>query len=430
MSKHIIHKHSSVAGKQPAPDILDYGEIAINYAAGAEKISIKNTENEVVEFIPSSQGVGMRTAQGGEIFNNYSGNTAGFGSHAEGDRTHAVPNMTGVPGAHAEGVLTSATSLASHAEGHSTLSEGTAAHAEGQYTRALSDFAHAEGSYSTAFGMASHAEGFITSAAGHYSHSEGQGTIAYNAAEHACGQYNFSIPKSADTTYSGSIFTVGVGKSPSDRKNAIMVDSTGGVYFYGLGNYDGTYAMQQSTSMVPRPPAMNLSGVLSSLYDELQAEIQSLRATIEQLTPLKYSLNQIVRNFYSGIKTNNFNTSGNTRKYETSTTMTDGIFDNILAACQSGRPVIITGVITGSTYAYKASCTLVDLEMTAACTVASYSYHSGSTPILTLTLTLPPVRVDDCNATDYYKMIPARTVAGFLILRRGDVATYYMADIG
>lgn len=414
MSKHIIHKHSSVANKQPAPDILDYGEIAINYAAGAEKISIKNTENEVVEFIPSSQGVGMRTAEGGEIFNSYD-----TGANVATGRF-----------SHAEGFATSATAPSTHAEGTRVLASGITSHAEGNITHAMGVAAHSEGLFTYALGNGSHAEGTGTSGIGVSSHVEGSGTIAYNASEHACGQFNVSIPASADPTYGGSIFTVGVGESANERKNAIMVDSTGGVYFYGLGNYDGTYPMQQSTSMVPKPPAMNLSGVLSSLYDELQAEIQSLRATIQQLTPLKYSLNQIVRNFYSGIKTNNFNTSGNTRKYETSTTMTDGVFDNILAACQSGRPVIITGVITGSTYAIKNSCTLSDLEMTAACTVASYSYHSGSTPILTLTLTLPPVGVDDCNATDYYKMIPARTVAGFLILRKGDVATYYMADIG
>ena len=398
MSKHIIHKHSSVANKQPAPDILDYGEIAINYAAGAEKISIKNTENEVVEFTPSSQGVGMRTAEGGEIFNDYNLNTAA--------------------------------NRYAHAEGSNTSAEGITSHSEGNSTHAMSNASHSEGVFTYAYGAASHAEGGFTSGVGQSSHAEGQGTIAYNAAEHACGQYNFSIPKSADTTYSGSIFTVGVGKSPSDRKNAIMVDSTGGVYFYGLGNYDGTYAIQPSTSMVPRPPAMNLSGVLSSLYDELQAEIQSLRATIEQLTPLKYSLNAIVRNFFSGIKSNNFNTSGNNRKYETSTTMTAAVFDNILAACQSGRPVIITGVITGSAWNYKNSCVSNELEMTAACTVASYSYLSGSTPVLTLTLTLPPVEIEDCNATTTAKTISTRTVAGFLILRRGDVATYYMADIG
>lgn len=414
MSKHIIHKHSSVANKQPAPDILDYGEIAINYAAGAEKISIKNTENEVVEFIPSSQGVGMRTAEGGEIFNSYD----------------TGANAASALYSHAEGHATSATARCTHAEGTRVWASGITSHAEGNMTHAMGVAAHSEGLFTYAMGAGSHAEGRGTSGIGVSSHVEGSGTIAYNTAEHACGKFNFSIPESADTTYSGSIFTVGVGKSPSDRKNAIMVDSTGGVYFYGLGNYDGTDAIQRSTSMVPKPPAMNLSGVLSSLYDELQAEIQSLQARIEQLTPLKYSLNAIVRNFYAGIKSNNFNTSGNNRKYETSTTMTAAVFDNILAACQSGRPVIITGVITGSAWNYKDSCVSNELEMTAACTVASYSYLSGSSPVLTLTLTLPPVEIEDCNATTTAKTISTRTVAGFLILRRGDVATYYMADIG
>lgn len=412
MSKHIIHKHSSVANKQPAPDILDYGEIAINYAAGAEKISIKNTENEVVEFTPSSQGVGMRTAEGGEIFNSYdTGANAARGIYS-----------------HAEGYATSATARCTHAEGTRVLASGLTSHAEGNITHAMGVAAHSEGLFTYALGSGSHAEGTGTSGIGESSHVEGSGTIAYNTAEHACGQFNVSIPESANPKYGGSIFTVGVGESANERKNAIMVDRTGGVYIYGLGGYDGTSTI--ATTGVPTVPAMTISGALSTIYDELLVQIQALQARIEQLTPLKYSLNQIVRNFYSGIKTNNFNTSGNTRKYETTTTMTDGIFDNILAACQSDRPVIITGVITGSTYAMKGTCTLSDLEMTAACTVASYSYRSGSTPILTLTLTLPPVQVDDCNATDYYKMIPARTVAGFLILRRGDVATYYMADIG
>ena len=423
MSKHVIHAHSSIPGKIPSVSQLNYGEIAINYAAGAEKISIKNTDDEVVEFIPSSQAVGMRTASGGEIFNDYSRNAASFRSHAEGVGTYAVPSMQNLVGAHAEGAATSATSLASHAEGFNTFSEGHASHAEGLYTRAISQSTHAEGSYSTAIAIGSHAEGLATSATGEYSHSEGMKTNTYNQAEHACGKYNFSIPKSADTTYSGSIFTVGVGKSDDDRKNAIMVDNTGGVYFYGLGGYDGTYATHDVS------PAMNLSGVLSTIYESLQAEIQGLRATIEQLTPLKYTLAEIVGYAY-GVKSNNFSTSGNTRKYEGRAHMEEVIFDNILAECQSGRPVIITGVITGSTYSYNDLCTLMDNVMTATCTVASYSYLSGSTPVLTLTLMLPPVEVSDCTTTLSSKTIPTRTVAGYLILRKGDVATYYMADIG
>lgn len=411
MSKHVIHAHSSVPGKIPSVSQLNYGEIAVNYASGSEALSIRNSDDEIVQMpfnLVSGVGKVDSNSNGtGEIFNSYdNGANAATGACS-----------------HAEGHATSATQRCAHAEGTRVLAGGITSHAEGNMTHAMGIAAHSEGLFTYAMGVGSHAEGAGTSGIGVSSHVEGSGTIAYNTAEHACGQFNVSIPESANPKYGGSIFTVGVGESANERKNAIMVDTSGGVYIYGLGGYDGT-------SGVTTFPAMTISGALSTIYDELLVQIQALQARIEQLTPLKYSLNQIVRNFYSGIKTNNFNTSGNTRKYETSTTMTDGIFDNILAACQSGRPVIITGVITGSTYAMKDSCTLSDLEMTAACTVASYSYHSGSTPILTLTLTLPPVQVDDCNATDYYKMIPARTVAGFLILRRGDVATYYMADIG
>ena len=54
MSNKIIHKRSSVITdglpKLPSTDALDYGEIAINYANGAEVISLKNTSNEIVEF--------------------------------------------------------------------------------------------------------------------------------------------------------------------------------------------------------------------------------------------------------------------------------------------------------------------------------------------------------------------------------------------
>lgn len=54
MANKIIHKHSSVItdnqAKLPAASQLEYGELAVNYADGVETISIKNTENEIVEF--------------------------------------------------------------------------------------------------------------------------------------------------------------------------------------------------------------------------------------------------------------------------------------------------------------------------------------------------------------------------------------------
>lgn len=44
----IILKHSSIQGKTPKE--LEYGEPAVNYNAGNEFISIKNTNNEIVKF--------------------------------------------------------------------------------------------------------------------------------------------------------------------------------------------------------------------------------------------------------------------------------------------------------------------------------------------------------------------------------------------
>ena len=57
--KHLLHVRSNqlVDGKAklPTEDQIDYGEIAINYADGNEKISIKNQANEIVTFSSDEQ---------------------------------------------------------------------------------------------------------------------------------------------------------------------------------------------------------------------------------------------------------------------------------------------------------------------------------------------------------------------------------------
>ena len=69
-------------------------------------------------------------------------------------------------------------------------------------------------------------------ASGEYSHAEGKGTITSNAAEHASGKYNQS---NKDT-----IFSIGIGESKADRKNAIEVTQDGDIYVNSIGGYDGT----------------------------------------------------------------------------------------------------------------------------------------------------------------------------------------------
>jgi len=50
---HVIHKRSSTSGNAPSAAQLEYGEIAVNFAAGNERLHIKNSNNSIIVF-PSS----------------------------------------------------------------------------------------------------------------------------------------------------------------------------------------------------------------------------------------------------------------------------------------------------------------------------------------------------------------------------------------
>lgn len=71
--QHISLKKSAISGKVPAKDVLAYGELAVNYGEGGEKIFLQNTANNIVEF--SSDGLldkkYLSTENGGTV----SGNT-------------------------------------------------------------------------------------------------------------------------------------------------------------------------------------------------------------------------------------------------------------------------------------------------------------------------------------------------------------------
>ena len=49
------HLRSLVPNVDPAPEQLREGEIAVNLAAGKEKMFLKNTDNAVVRFITEGQ---------------------------------------------------------------------------------------------------------------------------------------------------------------------------------------------------------------------------------------------------------------------------------------------------------------------------------------------------------------------------------------
>lgn len=156
------------------------------------------------------------------------------GSFAEGNMAHASGNM-------------------SHAEGNATIASAEASHAEGYETVASGDYSHAEGSQTLASGEASHAEG--------------NATIAKNQFEHASGDYNKSTQAATGATGTAanaySIFSVGIGTSDTDRRNAIEVHRNGDVFI------NGTCGVAAGN--------MNYSKSFQTLFNSLTNDIYNLK---------------------------------------------------------------------------------------------------------------------------------------------------------
>ena len=167
----------------------------------------------------------------GEVFNAVDNNSAeGVNAHAEG-----FGNAANGDSSHAEGTGNTADGVVAHVEGRGNTASGNTAHVEGKENKGSGDPCHAEGYQTEASGAASHTEGKLTKASGSYAHAEGEGTVAQNTAEHACGRYNVS---------GGGVtqWSVGIGTSDDDRKNAAEIRNDGKMYLLGLGGYDGTSA--------------------------------------------------------------------------------------------------------------------------------------------------------------------------------------------
>ena len=155
----------------------------------------------------------------GEIFNDYSNNTAA------GDLSHAENYLTTASGAH------------SHAEGENTTSSGSESHAEGKNTIASAQCSHAEGDTTTASGGKSHAEGYNSTASGYISHAEGEQTHANSSHSHTSGYYTiasqsyqtvvgkFNVDDTGSTT--DKLFVVGNGTANNSRNDAFIVKNNG-----------------------------------------------------------------------------------------------------------------------------------------------------------------------------------------------------------
>lgn len=51
----VLLKRTNISGNTPSIDILEYGELAMNYLKDNERIFIKNDNNDVIDFIPRKE---------------------------------------------------------------------------------------------------------------------------------------------------------------------------------------------------------------------------------------------------------------------------------------------------------------------------------------------------------------------------------------
>lgn len=304
------------------------------------KVHIKDQNGNVHQVITTETSVGQKTPEGGEIFNDYDGNSAGAtyahaegrnvtvtgnaahgegigtkatnaNSHAEGNSTTAdgpsshsegYNTIASGPYTHTEGNGTQATANAAHAEGTNNVASAQNAHAEGQNNTADAAQAHAEGGNNTAHGQnshvegngntanggSSHVEGYDNTAEGSYCHVEGGHNTASGSGSHAEGlgtqatnegehaEGRYNISNNGGTNASRTVHSVGVGSSGAKR-NAHEIMWNGDHYIYGLGGYDGTnYADAQTLQEV-------INGKQGSTDNTLQTTSKTITGAINEL---------------------------------------------------------------------------------------------------------------------------------------------------
>ena len=188
-------------------------------------------------------GVGVKLANGAEVFNRY--NIEGIGGNGYiGDLDHGI---------------------FSHAEGYVTQSQGNASHAEGVSTEAHGIAAHAEGQNGDAIGNASHVEGFYTIANSDYSHAEGICNKGYSNTIHEVG--------------------IGVYNDGIFKKNAHTITKEGLHYIPGVGGYTGVENLEDVEDLATvLSSKLSLNDVYSK--DEIDNQINTLRGEIPQITGL------------------------------------------------------------------------------------------------------------------------------------------------
>lgn len=120
--------------------------------------------------------------------------------------------------------------------------------------------------YGAAYGNNAHTEGELGSAVGKNAHVSGASCIAFNDNEVACGHYNYSFWSDDDAKR--TLYSIGIGETDSNRKNAYELKENGDLYIYGVGGYTGKNSSEAKT--------------IQKVITELLDQVQSLQATINE----------------------------------------------------------------------------------------------------------------------------------------------------
>lgn len=111
-------------------------------------------------------------------------------------------------------------------------------------------------------------------ATGSYSLTAGEKTFAQNSSEFAHGQFNVSSTGESDDLKTH--YSIGIGTSDTDRKNAEEVMKNGDHYVYGIGGYDGTNTSASSTLQEVVAAKAESSDVTA-----IQEDITQINASLE-----------------------------------------------------------------------------------------------------------------------------------------------------
>ena len=191
-----------------------FGELVVPKGTVAVFTNVSGTWEMV-----TSQVVGAPSGNGGEIFNDYENNTAGYKARSSGQNNKASGNYSS-----ADGANNTASGDYSSVRGLNNTASGSASSAEGANNTSAGQNAHTEGASNTNNAPAGHVEGYKNT--------------AQNDSEHAEGRYNAS--HSGDTDAQRTRHSIGIGLNDSGRKNAVEVMENGDKYIIGVGGYDGT----------------------------------------------------------------------------------------------------------------------------------------------------------------------------------------------